>query len=109
MISLLLLAAHMLGDYITQTGWMAADKLINWKARVVHVTVYTAGFVPIAYLCGLAPARFAAFIGAVWVTHFITDCRRWASGEQWPPKPILVDQSIHIITLAVLGVLFSLK
>jgi hypothetical protein len=108
MIALALLAAHMIGDYITQTGWMAANKLNNWRARAIHVSVYTAGFIPVALLTKLTWSMVLLFVALVWATHFITDCRRWASGDQWPPKPILVDQSIHIATLAILGIAFRL-
>jgi hypothetical protein len=133
MTSLLFLAAHMVGDYVTQTNWMAANKLVRtevfcttimgepghphreivnfWHsamARTIHVALYTAGFVPVAYLSGLRGQNAAAFLAAVFVTHWLTDCRRWASGDKWPAKPILVDQTIHIATLAAIGVYFGL-
>lgn len=100
--SLDLLACHMVGDYITQTSHMAAHKLTDAKIRAKHVTVYTAGFLLPVLPLSVSRRKKAAFLAAVWITHFITDSRRWASGEEWPPKPILVDQSIHLATLAVL-------
>lgn len=103
-----LVAAHMVGDYITQTGWMAANKFRCWKARAIHVTCYTAGFAPVVWLAGMTLPAAMLFLALVWATHFIVDCRRWASGEQWPPKPILVDQSIHVATLYLLAVGFGL-
>jgi len=108
MIALALLAAHMIGDYIMQTGWMAANKLLNWRARAIHVTAYTAAFIPVVVLTKLNLSMMLLFVALVWITHFITDCRRWASADQWAPKPILVDQSIHIATLAILGIAFRL-
>ncbi len=45
----------------------------------------------------------AAFMGLLWLTYFVTDSRCWANAEKWPPKPILVDQAIHITTLAVIA------
>lgn len=108
MTGLMLIAAHMVGDYITQNDWMAAHKLTDWRVRALHVTAYTLGFAPVAWWAGLAVWPAVAFLALVWVTHFITDSRRWASGEKWPPKPILVDQAIHLTTLAVLGAAFGL-
>lgn len=108
MIALLLLAAHMVGDYILQTDWMAANKLHDWRARLAHVFVYTSAFSPVGVYARLFPGELLAFLAAVFVTHFVTDSRRWASGAKWPPKPILVDQSIHVATLAALGVIFGL-
>ena len=102
MIGLDLLAAHMLGDYVLQTNWMAKRKLSEWRVRLLHVLLYAIPFALIAVLRA-DPPQSAAFVGLLIVTHFITDSRRWASGEAWPPKPILVDQTIHLVTLAVLA------
>lgn len=135
MIPLLMLAAHMIGDFVTQNQWMADNKFVKygtayrsddrgrlcavpdsalnfWDAALVrlsHVCVYTAGFIPIARIAFPADhSRGSWFLVAILVTHYVTDCRRWASGEKWPAKPLLVDQTIHITTLAVIGVLFGL-
>lgn len=109
MSSLLLLAGHMLGDYILQTDHMAAFKLKSARVRALHVSVYCLGFLLLVPLAGLTdPGRLALFLVLLWATHFATDCRRWASADKWPPKPILVDQSIHIVTLALLGWAFGL-
>ena len=107
-VALPILAAHMVGDYVTQNDWMAANKLRSWKVRAVHVTVYTLGFIPVVLMAAMSPKGSAAFLALIWVTHFITDCRRWAKGDKWPPKPILVDQTIHIATLAVLAYAFQI-
>lgn len=106
MLSMILLAGHMVGDYIAQNDWMAANKLKDWKVRAVHVTCYSLCFIPSVAYSRPGQAGAAWFFAWLWATHFITDSRRWASGEKWGPKPILVDQSIHIATLAVLGVVF---
>ena len=107
-IGLLLAAAHMLGDFVTQNDWMAANKLSDWRARLVHVAVYATGFIPVILMTPLPWSHRAAFMALLTVTHFVTDCRRWASGDKWPPKPVLVDQSIHLATLGVLAYLFGL-
>jgi hypothetical protein len=105
---LILLASHMFGDFITQTDWMASNKFINWKARLFHVSVYTLGFVPIPFIAHMKLISALLFLGLIFITHFITDCRRWVSGEKWAPKPIVVDQTIHVITLAILALIFKL-
>ena len=106
--SLLLLAAHMLGDFVTQNDWMAANKFRSSLVRTVHVAVYTAGFVPFLMLTPIGLGRGVGFLACVFVAHWVTDCRRWASGEKWPPKPIVVDQTLHLIQLAVFGRMFGL-
>lgn len=109
MIALALIAAHMVGDYIVQTGWMAAHKLTDWRVRMVHVTAYTLCFAPVIFLMTDLDQRQASWmLSLIWVTHFITDSRRWASDKQWCAKPIMVDQTIHLVTLAMLGAAFGL-
>lgn len=103
MIGLMLIAARMAGDYILQTDAMAKAKLADWRVRFRHVSARTACFAPIAPRAHLRPFDFPPFLAAVWVSHFAVDSRRWASGDAWPPKPILVDQTPHAISLAVIG------
>lgn len=107
-LGLMFAACHMLGDYVFQTNGMAANKLTDWRWRTFHVTVYTAVFIVPAALSGLGLSRAAMMLAAIWVTHFITDCRRWASGDKWPPKPILVDQSLHLAELAAIAWWFGI-
>lgn len=101
-----LLACHMLGDYITQTNDMAINKLTDKKVRIKHVTTYVAGFIPSLLLHPTSNKKKITFLATLWIGHFIIDSKRWASGEEWPPKPIMVDQSLHAIHLAALNSLF---
>ena len=98
-----LIAAHMVGDYVLQTEGQAATKLHDWRARAAHVTTYCLPFVLVAWIYTAALLPTLTFVALLWVTHFITDSRRWASSERWAPLPILVDQTIHLATLAALA------
>jgi hypothetical protein len=112
--ALLILGAHMIGDFVLQTDHMALYKPTSLRVRTVHVACYCIPFVLLtAWWCfGVPPmaharlVRGGMFLLAVAVTHWLTDSRQWASGEKWPPKPILVDQSIHIATLGILQMVF---
>lgn len=105
-IGLDIIAAHMLGDYILQNDWMAANKFKSAWVRTVHVFCYCLPFVAVAWLHAESWQNGLWFVLAVFGTHWLTDCRRWASGEKWCAKPIMVDQTIHIVTLAILCHLF---
>lgn len=105
MLGLWLLSLHMLGDYILQTDGMAANKLQSARVRTLHVLVYTCPFAPLACLYSTTLARAGLFTALVFITHWVTDSRRWASDKVWPPKPILIDQSLHLLSLALLGTL----
>ena len=93
----------MVGDYILQTEGQAARKLTDWRPRAAHVTTYCLPFILVASLYAATFFDALAFIALLWVTHFITDSRRWASSGRWAPLPILVDQTIHLATLAALA------
>lgn len=47
MCSLWLIAAHMLGDYVFQNDWMAANNLKDPFVRLVHVVFYSLCFLPV--------------------------------------------------------------
>lgn len=100
---LAMLAAHAVGDFLLQTQYMVEHKLEDPGVRARHVTVYTAAFVPVAFLFRANTRRAALFLALVWTTHFVTDSRRWAPGDEWPALPIVVDQAIHLATLVLLG------
>ena len=122
MLSIWLIALHMLGDYILQNNWMAANKFKSAFVRTVHVSCYTVPFAVFAYLWlkinHLSPTtdlfgllhcrvfvRLPAFVEGVFICHWITDCRRWASDKPWCAKPIMVDQTLHLLQLAALSCL----
>lgn len=88
--TLQLLAAHAAGDFPLQTDWMAENKIDSPFARAVHVTAYTAAFVPVR--------RNPLFLGLLWVSHFAIDSGRWSENV-----PIWYDQALHIIALAIVS------
>ncbi len=97
-----LLAAHMVGDYILQTNEEAMKKTMDVSKLLDHCFKYTLAFLPFVVTTNTSHHRKVAFLYAVFVTHILTDQKRWASGEEWPPKPILVDQALHAVQLAIL-------
>ena len=99
-----LLALHMLGDYILQNEWMAQNKLTNWRVRLVHVALYGGPFLVWGrWFYGDVGVWFGLAVMAI---DFRVDSHRFAANHPWPPKSMLIDQSLHIITLAVLARLF---
>ncbi len=98
-----LLAAHMIGDYILQTNEEAVNKFTDFNQLFSHCIKYTMAFIPFLIVDKSSMDRKMLFGYLMLATHLLTDRRRWASGEEWPPKPILVDQAIHAATLALLN------
>lgn len=75
--------AHLVGDYVVQSDWMAARKTSEHLPAVAHAATYTACFLPIT-----RNPRALAVIG---VTHFVIDRWRlarhvvWAKNQLAPP------------------------
>lgn len=104
MMALDLLALHMLGDFILQSEWMAQNKLRDSVVRLVHVLCYSVPFAVWGW--GYYGWPGVWFGLAVAMTHFAVDSHRFFADHPWPPKSILIDQSLHILSLAVLARLF---
>lgn len=113
------LVAHLIGDYLLQSHWMATNKTARSTAALIHVTLYA---IPFLFLTRSIPA-LAVIVG----THYVVDRYRLARHVCWvknflaprgtnppfaecpttgfPPETpvwmsvwlmILVDQTIHL-------------
>jgi len=72
--------AHMLGDYVVQSDWMAAEKTNhNWPAAA-HALSYAACFVPLT-----RSLKALAVIGG---THYLIDRYRLAQYIAWAKNQI---------------------
>lgn len=71
MIQLLL---HLIGDYITQSHWMATEKTKRLWPAFVHGTLYALPFLLIA--------SWRAFL-IIWLTHIVIDRFRLAKYVVW--------------------------
>jgi hypothetical protein len=107
---LLVLAGHLLGDFVAQTDWQATNKERSWRADLAHVLVY---HVVMALL--VVPVwhdwRAVWFLSISVATHALVDRR-------WPTRLVLVttgskdfstvfwgviatDQALHLSILAI--------
>lgn len=104
-----LFVAHLIGDYLFQTNWMAANKTKDWRALLVHSVVYTAILSIVAYLTFGGLSIWGIMI--LLITHIILDQRSFTiwwvetimktNSKQFGWLVIMVDQTFHIITIAV--------
>ena len=129
MIALWLIAAHLVGDYLMQTRWQAVEKF-GWTRRACvfrtrHVAGYLLPFIPIAFVYG-SVLEAVGFLVWLAVLHWFTDAQRivvtpsemvwWKIRHRfgpvyggplppnpWPSLPLAVDQTLHVLQLAVLG------
>lgn len=112
----LLLAGHLLGDWVVQTDYQAANKTTSWKANQQHMLGYHLSLALFALFA--APVWVVAVIVAVsWATHAVID-RRWpvvrlmeATGSgpfsTTTFGVIVVDQALHLSILSVLAAVLA--
>ena len=118
---LVMLAGHLLGDWVAQSDWQATSKIRSWAALAAHVVTYhllMGALLLLPILRDGWPAGKALTALAVSaITHAVID-RRWpvralmrAAGSpgfatvEW--GVIAVDQALHLFILAMLALLLG--
>jgi len=103
MISLYLLTAHLMGDFVIQTDRMAAEKLHSRSVRAFHVATYSVPFLPLLSLTSTTGSL--VFVLSNGVLHYAIDTRRWAEPkDELESYPIIIDQIMHLTVLTILGI-----
>lgn len=104
-----LLVAHLVGDYILQNDWLAANKRINTFACLLHVALYVfsvsvftdwpLGALAITFGCHFVQDRFPVI---PWFMK-INNQSDFANGPLAPWSRIVVDNTLHLVQLHVVG------
>jgi len=102
MVSFLVVCAHLVGDFIVQSGSMAAEKREDPVVRAEHVFTYS--IVMLVTTLYLFPVQVAAtFTVLQAAVHYGIDSRLWFEGRgNFESYPFVVDQILHLTSLAVL-------
>jgi hypothetical protein len=74
-------AAHMLGDYVIQSDWMAQEKTKSWLPAVLHGLTYAIPFIPVVAMLDTRWPVVAWLVIAV--THIFIDHYRLARHLVW--------------------------
>ena len=118
---LVLLAGHLVGDWMVQNDWQATNKTRSWAALTAHVASYhlIVGLLLLIPILrdGWPAAKAVAALAVSAMTHAVID-RRWpvralmrAAGSpgfatvEW--GVIAVDQALHLFILAMLALLLD--
>lgn len=70
-----LLVAHLAGDYVLQTTWMAEEKTKRWAPAAVHGVTYALPF--------LAVTRSSRALAVIAGTHIVIDHYRLSGHLNW--------------------------
>ena len=105
----LLLAAHLIGDFLLQNDDMARNKASSTRACLSHIAAYST---PFLMLSAVTDLPFLAFV-AILAQHYAQDRYalhlRWmrffsqTPPDRWPTGPLAVDQAMHVSFLAVVA------
>jgi hypothetical protein len=99
--------AHLIGDFILQNEWMAANKKRSSVACLVHVLVYLLPFL-------LSNLEWWQIV-MIGVQHFVQDrtgfvlwwmrvCKR-VPPDNWAQIPLFVDQAFHLLWIEIVVLL----
>lgn len=127
----LVLIGHLIGDWIIQTDWQAANKVRpeeitlisgtsyrrwmarSWKANQQHMLGYHLTLGIVLAVGGTSWSVLSAIVAVSWVTHSFIDRRwpvRWLMAHTGSEKfsqttfgVIAVDQALHLSILAALA------
>jgi hypothetical protein len=74
------LLAHMVGDYVVQSDWMATEKTSHHAPAALHAVTYAACFLPLT--------RSPRALGVIGGTHFLIDRYRLARHVNWAKNQV---------------------
>lgn len=105
-VSIALLAAHMVGDFILKTDDMAGRTRDEAWPRLKHVTVhFVTAAIALMPIVAVETATLAA--AAVMALHFIVDSLPLPEPkDDFEAYPMAVDQTLHVSSLAIVAVLY---
>jgi hypothetical protein len=83
--------AHLVGDYLLQSDYMAAEKTQHWKPAVQHGLLYAVPFLPILWVSSAPVWALVVAMAAIAGTHIPIDHYRLARyvvwlKNQWAPR-----------------------
>jgi len=112
-----LLLGHLVGDWLLQNDWMAKGKRqgLFTRAGSMHFAIYTAVVGGMLWFSGvrdLGPALFLVLVAMVFVSHWLIDATdvvqwwmRFQRQSDLEVVRLMVDQTLHLLVLALVTVL----
>jgi hypothetical protein len=103
----LALLAHLVGDYLIQSDWMATEKTKRWWPAIAHAVTYG---IPFAFLAPSISAWLVIVIThavidhyrlarhVVWVKNFLGPRRTWRSWEECKATGYPADRPVWLTT-----------
>ncbi len=117
----LLFCAHVIADFLLQTGWIIDNKH-QWRAFLIHIVIVAiTAFIAVLPFASLAPTQAWAALGIIIITHAVIDAIKqrvllWNEARedvQDEAKSKVkfhaywIDQLAHIAVLAIVASFYS--
>lgn len=97
-----LITAHIFGDYVFQSAYIAENKKRNIYHLLVHCWIYTACFWCVLFLLNKLNLWIIAF---VFVSHVILDYIKSRIEEKIGSKAYALDQLLHYVVIGIVVLL----
>ena len=113
-----LFIGHLIGDWLLQNDWMARGKrrgFLTWPGTI-HFTVYTMTLMSTLHLSD-PPTQGWGFVLSlgifIYISHWLTDATnivtwwmRFYHQTEMELIRVMIDQTLHLLVLALITVLF---
>lgn len=83
MLALWIVLAHLVGDYLIQSHWMATEKTKHWLPAIAHGVAYTLPYAALMLIPGATVAFSMPALLVIGGTHIIIDRYRLARHIAW--------------------------
>ena len=108
--------AHLVGDYLLQSEWMARGKTKHWGPALAHGACYTLPFLllthswwRLAIIGGshIAIDRWRLSYCVAWASNFLAPKKDWPSKKTlWGLDPsswlrVVIDNTVHLLINAI--------
>lgn len=102
-IGLFVLTAHLVGDFILQPTSWREGKREDVAYLVAHGVQYTLGMALILPLLPIYDTVWSWwYVSLVFWGHIWIDGQLWVEPtEEWPSRPYVVDQVLHMVHLSI--------
>lgn len=111
---------HLVADWMLQSDWMACGKRTSFTslAGLVHYTIYTALTTLTLLLInpGLDTTVYLFLSAVVFLSHWLIDgtnlvqrWMRWAGQRDQAMVRLVIDQTLHLLVLAIAATVISHK
>src|SRR5688572_21821581 len=107
MLALVIISAHLLGDFWFQNHWMQQKAQSSFVCSI-HVACYALPWLVVMAFVPLQPWQLAAILIQHWIQDRFSLHMKWmrfykqTPPDKWANGPLCMDQTLHIAWIALI-------